>query len=220
MDKKEFRKLVSDATLIGSWEDINAQPLSSITKNPEDTEILDGLVIRGYETKFAEGTNTNGERFTKDSIDKFIEEYFVEKKLNMPLDIEHNASPEWLAGRVIYIETNSVGFYYVAYIPKTYIHYDHVRSLLANKILQGFSKMGWATKGHWVEDKNDAVYGGYFLIEELEIVRMSLVSTPANGLPFEDVEESKVQDATRFRKAVEEEKEEDKVSNAFAAMFV
>ncbi len=216
---KEWRRLKQDATLIGDWEEIKALPLSSLTKNAEDTEVLDGLIVKGYETKFEDGTNTNGERYTKDSIDRFIQEYFVEKKLNMPVDIEHDSRPEWLAGRVIYIESNTTGFYYVAYIPRTYMHYEHVKSLLANKILQGFSKCGWATDWEWLRDPKTGEE--YELVKEIMVVRMSIVSTPANGVSFEKVQE--IQNATRFRKLTDEgdpdHETTKKESSAFAAMF-
>lgn len=209
------RKLTQDAVLIGDWSEIQSLPLSSITKNDADTEVLDGLILKGYETKFADGTNANGERYTKDAIDKFIQEYFVEKKLNMPVDIEHDRRPEWLAGRVVYIESNSTGFYYVAYIPRTFLYYDEVKGLLQNHILQGFSKCGWATDWEWLKDNNG---NEYCLVKEIQIVRMSIVSTPANGVNFERVQE--IENATRFNKVEEAAKEEDKKkSSAFAAMF-
>lgn len=209
MNKKQ---LTTDAVMIGKWEDIKGIQAKNITHNDEDTEVLDGLLVYGYETKFG-ATNTNGEQYSKDAIDRFIQSYFVEKKLNMPLDIEHNDSPEWLAGRVIYIESNSVGFYFVGYVPRTYMHYDHVKNLLANKVLQGFSKCGWATDYEWIKE------GNYELIKEIEIVRMSLVSTPANGVPFESVKE--IQNSTRFTKVVEEETkpEEKKAAKTFADLF-
>lgn len=214
---KKYKQLKQDATMIGSWEEINSLPLSSITKNSEDTEMLSGIIVRGYETKFNDGTNTNGERYSKDAIDRFIKEYFVEKKLNMPVDIEHYYSPEWLAGRVIYIESNSTGFYYVAYIPRTYMHYQHVKDLLANKILQGFSKCGWATDWEYFYKKDGSF--DYELIKEIQIVRMSIVSTPANGIPFEKVQE--IQNATRYRNLTNEGDPdyEDKKEVAFGDLF-
>lgn len=214
------KELKQNATLLGEWKEVNGIPASDITKNAEDTEKLDGLLVYGYETKFADGTNTNCERYEKDCIDNFIKSYFVEKKLNMPVDIEHDGRPEWLAGRIIYIESNTVGFYYVAYIPRTYMHFEHVKSLLANKVLQGFSKCGWATdyEPHFNEDGSF----DYELIKEIEIVRMSIVSTPANGVPFEAVKE--IKNATRFNKLTDEtdpdyETKKEKKSSAFAAMF-
>lgn len=219
MDKKvKLKQLKQDSTLIGSWDEINAQPLSTITKRSEDTEVLDGLVIRGYEQKFADGTNTNGERYSKDAIDKFIKEYFVEKKLNMPLDIEHDSRPDWLVGRIIYIESNNVGFYYIGYVPKWHPKYDLVKNMLQEGMLQGFSKCGWATDWEWFY-KNDGSFD-YELIKEIQIVRMSLVSTPANGVPFEKIQE--VQNATRFSHITDDgdpDNESKKNKVAFADLF-
>lgn len=194
-------KKIQDTTLIGSWEEVQGIPASSITKNEEDVERLDGLIIKGYETKFGEGTNENGERYSKDAIDDFIKRYFVDKKLNMPVDIQHDGRPEYLAGRVIYIESNTTGFYFVAYIPRTYIHYDMVRNLLAEKILQGFSKMGWASEYECIYKKDGSF--DYELIKKIDIISMSLVATPANGVAFEDVKE--IKNATRFAKIEEEQ---------------
>lgn len=209
------KQLTQDATLLGKWEEVSGIPASSITKNEEDTEALDGLLVYGYETKFSEGTNTNGERYAKDAIDKFIQSYFVEKKLNMPVDVEHDPRPEWLAGRIIYIESNGTGFYYVAYIPKTFMHYEALKGMLANKVLQGFSKCGWATD-YEAKYKEDGTFD-YELIKEIEIVRMSIVSTPANGVAFEKVKE--IQNATRFTKVEDATEPETKPCSAFAAMF-
>jgi hypothetical protein len=216
MKEVQMHKIVSDGALISSrdWEDVKGKPLSSITGDPDDKEVLDGLIISGYETKFADGTNTNGEQFLPTCLDKFIQEYYVDKKLNMPLDIQHNMyDPQWLAGRIVYVEVDGVGFKYIAYIPRTYMHYEEVKNLLSNKILQGFSKFGWATKGHWKDDDSEE-WGGHFLVEEMAIVSMSLVATPANGIPFEEVGE--IANATRFKNNT---KKQPKVSNGFAAMF-
>lgn len=213
---KEFRKIVCDGALITSrdWEEVHSKPLSQITGNPEDKEQLDGIIIRGYESKFADGTNTNGERFSTECLDKFIREYYIEKGLNIPLDVEHNTDPEWLCGRVVYAEVNDIGFMYAAYIPRTYMHYEDVKALLANKILQGFSKFGWCSKGHWVDDEHDEEYGGYFYVEEMVLLRLSLVANPANGIPFDEVGE--VSNAIRF---VNKTTKKSKVRNGFAAMF-
>jgi len=214
---KEFRRIVADGALITTrdWDEVEGKPLSSITGNAEDRELLDGIIIKGYEYKFADGTNANGERFMPDCLDKFVREYYVEKQLNMPLDIQHNTyDPQWLAGRIVYVEVNEEGFKYVAYIPRDYMHYGEVKNLLKNKILQGFSKYGYASKGHWVDDK-DEEFGGYFLVEEMFIVSMSLVATPANGIAFEEVGE--IANALRFVNKHKTKKEQ--VKNGFAAMF-
>lgn len=192
-------KKIQDTTLIGSWEEVQGIEASTITKNTDDVEKLDGIIVKGYETKFAGGTNENGERYSKDAIDDFIQRYFVDNKLNMPVDIEHDGRPEWLAGRVIYVESNATGFYFVAYIPRTFMNYETVKNLLAEKILQGFSKLGWATDYEWKYKQNGDF--DYELIKKVDIVRMSLVSTPANAVAFEKVQE--IKNATRFHKVEE-----------------
>lgn len=178
-----------DTSYFAKWEDLTSKPASTITHNDTDTEILDGLVVYGYETKFGK-TNENGERYEKGAMDKFVQTYFVDNKLNMPVDIEHNGMPDWLCGRVIYAESNDTGFYFVCYIPRVHPKFDYIKMLIEQGLLQGLSKWGWATDGEWVYDKNEPL-GGYFKVSEVQIVRMSLVSTPANAVKFERVKEIK-----------------------------
>lgn len=191
--KKQVRE-IRDAVELGKWEEFDKQPMSTITHNETDTELLSGLVIYGYETKFGK-TNENGEQYEKDAISKFIQSYFVDNKLNMPLDVEHYSNPEWLVGRVIYAEVTNTGFYFVGYVPKAHPKYEYVKMLIEQGLLQGFSKCGWSTDIEWVPNDKE-LYGGHWLIKEVQIVRMSLVSTPANAVTFERVKETK--NALRF----------------------
>lgn len=216
--QKEWHQLKQDAVLIGDWEEIQKKPLSTITGNDQDTEILDGLIVKGYEMKFDKKTNTNGERYEKGAIDKFIQDYFVDKKLNMPVDVEHDYRPEWLCGRVVYIEENSVGVYYVAYIPKGVLNYDDIKLKLSQKILQGFSKFGWATDWEWEKDPETGEE--YEIVKEINIVRMSIVATPANGISFEKIQE--IKNATRFNRVNDSDTDTDKkpeTKSAFGRMF-
>lgn len=191
MDKKK----INDSVLIGDWEEVSDLDLSTITKRDTDTSKLNGLVIRGYETKFNNGTNTNKERYEKGCFDEFIENYFVKNSLNIPVTILHRSDIDHLAGRVVYMEENATGFYFVVYIPKSYVKYEAVRAMIAEGVLQGFSKTGWATDyemrftetGEW----------DYDLIKKMELINVSIVDTPANALTFEKVGE-KVEDATKF----------------------
>lgn len=194
--KKEFLNIggvdypvIRNAVKIGDWEEVKAIPVSAISKRDEDTALLDGLIVRGYEMEW-DKTNENFERYERDAFDKFLQEYFVDRGFNLPVDIEHYGSPEWLAGRIIYAEINTRGFYYVAYIPRTYVHYEMVLNLLREGILQGFSKMGYATDWDWVRNKETGEFE-YELIREFKLLKMSLVSTPANGVPFEKLQETK-----------------------------
>lgn len=216
--QNEWKQLKQDSVLIGDWDEIQGKPLSTITGNDQDTEILDGLIVKGYEMKFDKGTNTNGERYEKGAIDRFIQDYFVEKKLNMPVDIEHDYRPEWLCGRVVYIEENTVGVYYVAYIPKGVQNYEDIKLKLSQKILQGFSKLGWATD--WAWEKDPETGEEYELVKEIRIVRMSIVATPANGISFEKVQE--IKNATRFNRVTDPEPEPEQkqaTKSAFGRMF-
>lgn len=182
--------LLCNAVTIGNWEDVKGIPTSQLTKRDDDTSLLDGLIIRGYEMEW-DKTNENYERYAKDAFDKFIQDYFIDRGFNLVVDIEHaGVDPQWLAGRVIYAEINSRGMYYIVYIPRTYVHFEMVRNLLQEGILQGFSKMGYATDWEdvWNKQTGDFLYQ---LIKEFKLFAMSLVSAPANGMQFEKLQEVK-----------------------------
>lgn len=181
--------LLCNAVTIGNWEEVKGIPTSQLTKRDEDTALLDGLIIRGYEMEW-DKTNENYERYAKDAFDKFIQDYFIDRGFNLVVDIEHAGfDPQWLAGRVIYAEINSRGMYYIVYIPRTYVNFDMVKNLLQEGILQGFSKMGYATDWEykWTQDGDF----DYELIKEFKLLAMSLVSAPANGMQFEKLQEVK-----------------------------
>lgn len=198
--------LLCNAVTIGDWEDVKGIPTSQLTKRDEDTALLDGLIIRGYEMEWGK-INENRELYTKDAFDKFIQNYFVERDFNLVVDIEHAGhDPQWLAGRVIYAEINSRGMYYIVYVPRTYVHFEMVRNLLQEGILQGFSKMGYATK---IDCDNDENGDWYEIISEFKLLAMSLVSTPANGMQFEKLQEVK-RNGLVFRN-IETEQKQNKV---------
>ena len=201
-----------NAVKLGDYKEVEELSLDTITRAPEDKDTkLNGMLIYGYETKFAAGTNENGERYSKDCLDKFLERYYKKNKLNMPLTIQHYSNLEHLAGRVLIIEVNSVGFYFVCYIPKTYRHYEEVKNLVREGVLQGLSKEGWSTKGKCYYTKEG--YFDYYQVEEMEILAVSLVTTPANGNPLEKAKE--IKNTTQFIKRQDTAAELDE----FAAMF-
>lgn len=204
--------VVRDTVLLGDWEKIEKQNARTI--NPKlDDEILDGLIIKGYEMKWGK-TNENGEQYDKTAFDEFIQQYFVDGKLNMPVDINHGGSYNWrdYCGRVLYIETNSVGFYFVVYVPKTYVDYDRLLWGLENGIIQGFSKEGYVTfeDFDWVYNEDGTF--DHEQIHKMRIVSVSLVATPANGLPFEKMQQ--MQNSLVFEK-----KNESKSGKSFADLF-
>ena len=179
-----------DMVLLGDWKRVEKTDARTI--NPKlDEETLDGLIIRGYEMKWNK-TNENYEQYDKTAFDEFIQQYFVDGKLNMPVDINHQGEADWrnYCGRVLYIETNTVGFYFVVYVPKTYADYDRLVWALENGIIQGFSKYGFVSYDDydWVY-KEDGTFD-HEQIHKMRIVSVSLVSTPANGLPFEKMQQT------------------------------
>ena len=84
-------------------------------------------------------------------------------------------------------------------------------------IIQGFSKFGWATDWEY-HHKEDGTFD-YELIKEMQIIAMSLVTTPANGVPFEKMQE--IKNGLRFvNKVVENEQHKDNAkSDALVAML-
>lgn len=179
-----------DGVLIEKYEETKT-PLSTITKNDADAGVmLDGLVIKGYETKFSNGTNENFERYTREALTNFVQRYYIEKGLNLPVTILHRDDLQHLCGRVVFMEVNSVGFYFVAYVPRSYMYYEQVRSMLKEGVLQGFSKEGYATKWRDEFDKETGKWL-YEEISEFELLCVSIVSTPANGVAFERLQEAK-----------------------------
>ena len=184
---KRQAHILRDTVLLGDWQEVQNIPSKSINRDLKD-EILNGLIIKGYEMKW-DNVNENGERYDTTAFDEFIKSYFVERGLNMPVDINHEGWQNWLSicGRVLYIETNSVGFYFVVYVPREYEHYDQLLWRLKSGIIQGFSKEGFV--GY---DDYDYVYNqdgsfAYEQIHKMRITSVSLVTTPANGIPFEQV---------------------------------
>lgn len=213
--KQEKPIKISDAVAIGEWKEVKGLEQSAITHNPTDTEKLDGMLIYGYETKFGK-TNTNGERYTKDCLDKFINEYFVENKLNIPVTIQHWGNMAALCGRVIYCEVNTTGFYFVCYIPKALPEYEGIKVRVQEGILQGLSKEGYCTDAEWMEKGDEE----FWQINEMMLLGISLVATPANAVTFEKATE--IKNKTEFRNKCGEGKKKTKKKNnsgTLSAMF-
>lgn len=206
---------LTDVVKLGSYDEVEGLDLVSITKNDADKGTkLDGLILRGYETKFSNGTNENGERYTKECLDAFIEKYYIKNKLNMPLTIQHRDDLMHIAGRVLTLEVNSVGFYFVCYIPKSHPEYERIKMLVKEGVLQGLSKEGWCTKGKCFFTKEGDF--DYYEVQEIEMTAVSLVTTPANGQRLEKAQE--VRNALTFIK--ENNANNDKPeADAFGEMF-
>lgn len=200
--------IVRDTVLIGSWEDTQKIPTETLSKWTNDPDKLNGLIIKGYEMKWNE-TNQNRERYDDTAFAEFIQSYFVDKGFNMPVDINHEGYSNWLAycGKVLYIETNTVGFYFVVYVPRTYPYYDRLVWCLENGIIQGFSKEGYVDWEDYDPVYNEDGTFAYDQIHKIRVVSVSLVATPANGVPFEQLRVTT--NALIFEKKNEDPKKED-----------
>lgn len=198
---------INDAVLIDNYEEVDNYELEKITHNPNDAQRLSGLIIRGYETKFAKGTNENAEQYDPHCFDEFVEEYFVKNKLNIPVTLHHDNDK--LVGRVLCLEVNSVGFYFIVYIPKRIKLYDEIKTLIEEGLLQGLSKEGWATDYDY-KFKEDGSFD-YMQINKMSICGVSLVAMPANGVGFEKTEEIKNQ--LQFKKLQEDKNNIDEFFN-------
>jgi len=194
---------IQDATLIGSYEEVSNVPATTINKKDTSGAVLNGLIIKGYETKFGAAKNTNGETFEQGCFDEFVEEYFVKNKLNLPVDVQHRDDINHLCGRVLVFEVNSVGFYFVVYVPKTYLHYDTLKNLLQEGIIQGFSKSGWAYDYDYIYNTDGSF--SHVHIRKMSVYSLSLVNTPANAQPFEKVQETKVENALHYENKVNQD---------------
>lgn len=185
---KKQSHLVRDTVLIGSWEDTQKIPTETLRKWTDEPDKLDGLIIKGYEMKWNE-TNENRERYDDTAFAEFIQSYFVDKGFNMPVDINHEGYHNWFSycGRVLYIETNTVGFYFVIYVPRTYPDYNRLVWALQNGIIQGFSKEGYVDWNDYDPVYNEDGTFAYEQIHKIRVVAVSLVATPANGVPFEQM---------------------------------
>ena len=210
---KQFPR-IADVTLIGDWEEL--QGVTASTINPAlGSENLNGLLIKGYEMKW-NAVNENGEKYEPTAFDNFIEDYFVAKNLNMPVDINHEGFCNYKAicGRVLYIERNSVGFYFAIYVPRSFEDYDALKWRLEQGIIQGFSKEGYATEWEY-NFKQDGTFD-FELVKEMKLLSVSLVSTPANGVKFEKMQEVK-NSLVYITKDIEIQ--QDNAKSALEAMF-
>lgn len=207
---------IRDAVKLGSWDEVDKIKTETIGVNT-DVEKLDGAIFKAYETKFGK-TNENGERYDKDCLDEFLQNYYVKNKLNLPVTIQHREDLMHLAGRVLLVEVNSVGFYFVVYIPRTYRYYEDVVNAIKNGVLQGLSKEGWAEdwENHWNEKTGE---WEYCTIKKMRLTAMSIVAIPANGIGLEKAAE--IKNALTFQKIINQTPNNNPAaaSDPFADMF-
>lgn len=197
---------LSNNILIDNYEEVDNYDLEKIVPNSGGDK-LNGLIIRGYEMKFSQSANENGEVYSDGAFSDFITRYFVNKKFNIPVTLMHGRNFADLIGRVLCCEINSVGLYFVCYLPKNTPNYEYVKIALQEGLLQGLSKEGWATDYDWQDD-------GTMVVNQFDLLCVSLVDLPANGVNFEKLQE--IKNATQFiDKRLKVGNEEDNIDDMF-----
>lgn len=133
-----------------------------------------GIEVSGILTTF-DVPNENGTEFTKESYDKFVDEYFLAHSVNVPLVLYHNdTDPRTVAGIVKSMTKTDSGVEIVGWIPRTAYYYNLIKSQIAEGILQGFSNAGGMRDYEW-DEENDALK-----VTDFALMHASLVATPAD----------------------------------------
>ena len=144
----------------------------AIVRDDAGTEI--GFEVKGVLTTF-DVRNENGYVFTKQSYDKFVDDYFIKNSLNVPLCLLHN---DWdirsICGYVKSMTKTDSGVEIVGFVPKSAYYYNLIKSYVENGILQGFSNAGGIMDAEWNSDL-DAV-----LIKDFALMHAAIVCSPAD----------------------------------------
>lgn len=139
-------------------------------ENGEET----GIEVSGVLTTF-DVPNENGTEFTRESYDKFVDEYFIAHSVNVPLVLYHNdTDPRTVAGIVKKLTKTKDGVELVGWIPRTAYYYNLIKAQIAEGILQGFSNAGGMRDYEW-DEENNAIK-----VKDFALLHASLVATPAD----------------------------------------
>ena len=133
-----------------------------------------GIEVSGVLTTF-DVPNENGTEFTKESYDKFVDEYFIAHSVNVPLVLYHNdTDPRTVAGIVKKLTKTKDGVELVGWIPRTAYYYNLIKAQIAEGILQGFSNAGGMRDYEW-DEENNAIK-----VTDFALLHASLVTTPSD----------------------------------------
>lgn len=131
-----------------------------------------GFEVIGKVTEF-NVVNLNGWKFAADSYDKFIQSYYAENSLNIPLCLHHlDNDVRAVCGYVKELKKENNAIEIVGYIPKSAYYHTLIKEQIKDGILQGFSNCGEIIDG----DPQD----GGFLVKEFALLHVALVSIPAD----------------------------------------
>lgn len=133
-----------------------------------------GIEVSGVLTTF-DVPNENGTEFTRESYDKFVDDYFIAHSVNVPLVLYHNdTDPRTVAGIVKSMKKTDSGVEIVGWIPRTAYYYNLIKSQISEGILQGFSNAGSLRDYEWDEENNA------LKVTDFALLHASLVTTPAD----------------------------------------
>lgn len=142
------------------------------TNTVEDPETKD-YKVSGYAMHFDE-PNYNGEIYNKTAFNKFINDYYIKNKKNMPLTIMHETGLNSLIGRIDTFEILDDGVFINATISKSAPRFRNIVGLIEDSVLTGFSTEGFAFD--YKELENGLTY-----INEAALTRISVVDQPADA---------------------------------------
>lgn len=133
-----------------------------------------GIEVSGVLTTF-DVPNVNGTEFTRESYDKFVDDYFIAHSVNVPLVLYHNGDdPRTVAGIVKKLTKTKDGVELVGWIPRSAYYYNLIKAQIAEGILQGFSNYGSVRDWEWDEENN------VWKVTDFALLHASLVTTPAD----------------------------------------
>lgn len=134
-----------------------------------------GFEVRGTLTTFGV-VNENGLVFTRESYDKFVDNYYERNGFNIPLVIYHNDwDPRFVCGIVKEMKKTEKGVEMVGFVPRSAYFYNLIKSQVDEGILQGFSNAGYVVNGH-----HDDEHGGALVVDEFALMHASMVTIPAD----------------------------------------
>lgn len=176
------------------------------TRNSADSpDKLDGILISGMELNDWTVPNVNNELYDKFAFDEFINEYFINNGLNMPVTLQHSSDIDDVIGKVLKCEVSDEGLLFDVYLPKTFTKYNQAKALL-NENMLSFSKEGYATDYEFI---NDNAGHQVMKINKMSITSLSLVTTPANPNPLADV----IENALKFENICGRKRASNQASN-------
>lgn len=144
----------------------------AIVRDDAGTEI--GFEVKGTLTTF-DVRNENGYIFTKQSYDKFVDEYFIKNSLNVPLCLLHNDwDPRTLCGIVKSMTKTDSGVEIVGFVFKSAYYYNMIKDQIERGLYQGFSNAGGIMEAEYNSDTDSLI------VKDFALMHAAIVCSPAD----------------------------------------